>query len=206
MMRRRRTVLAGAAVLILVAAPAHADLDFGDITDALDEFLKELMIPVDIPDWVSEIPAVYQSVAGLFEGLSDGLYEAPPVTIDETMENAVARTENTLERTNQQFGTILTSVGNLLETSLKLGVLDELNVEPVSLFASLQIANKTQNLIAQQLGEANALTAQMWQTTLDQHVQEDYARIVAVEQAKAFLGNAALEGGPIEGHTLHLDW
>ena len=205
-MQGRRTVLAGAAMLVLVAAPAHADLDFGDITDALDEFLKELMIPVEIPDWVSEIPAVYQSITGLLEGLNDGLYEAPPITIDETVENAIARTHNTLERTNQQFGTILTSVGNLLETSLKLGVLDELNVEPVSLFASLQIANKTQNLIAQQLGEANALTAQMWQTTLDQHVQEDYARLVAVDQAKAFLGNAALAGGPVQGHTMHLDW
>lgn len=210
----RRRALAGAACMALLTLPglAQADLSFGELQDGLEWFLEQLMIEADLGTWVDQIGPLFDSIgtavnSHLKDGFDPILFsDMPPVTVEQTIGYAQARSLDRLDRAIEAMGTASMIVDGIAGTAERLAGLDLDNLDPRSIFAALQVGNRTAMLTTESLSQLNALVAELGQVAVDQQVQEDYARRTAIAQAQAFYGPAGFTGGGVEPHTLNLAW
>ena len=193
-------------------APARADLSFGELQDGLEWFLEQLMIEADLAEWVDGIGPLFASIGEaanthLEDGFDQTLFpDTPPVTLEQTIGYAQARSADRLERAIEAMGTASTVVDGIAGLPERLDELDLANLDPLSILAALQIGNRTSLLTAESLSQLNALLAELGQVEVDQQVQEDYARRTAIAQAQAFYGPAGFTGGGVAPHTMSLGW
>ena len=143
----------------------------------------------------------------LEDGFDPTLFpDLPPVTVEQTIGYAQARSADRLDRAIEAMGTASTVVDGIAGTAERLAGLDLDNLDPRSIFAALQVGNRAAMLTTQSLGQLNALLAELGQVEVDQQVQEDYARRTAIAQAQAFYGPAGFTGGGVAPHTMNLAW
>ena len=210
----RRRVLAGAAVMACLTMPgmARADLSFGELQDGLEWFLEQLMIEADLAEWVDLIGPLFDQIGAAMNSHLDGGFDPilfpdlPPVTVEQTIGYAQARSADRLDRAIEAMATASAAIDGIAVTAGRLEDLDLDNLDPRSIFAALQVGNRAAMLTTESLGQLNALLAELGQVEVDQQVQEDYARRTAIAQAQAFYGPAGFTGGGVEPHTMNLAW
>ena len=218
--RLRRAAFAGAvglAFALSCPAPASADLSFDELEDALEDFLDSLieilLTATDLPALTDQLTAVLGQVGAaphshLVDGLDPALFpDESPVTVDAAAAHAAARNIDRQQRADEAMTTASVILDDLPATAADLAFLRVANrAWPVSLVAALQLGNEAEFLNVEELSKTNALLAQLGQVQVDQLVQDDYARQVAIEQAKAFYGAEGFTGGRVAAHTMNLPW
>ena len=210
----RHGALAGAAFFVFVGMPgmARADLSFGELQDGLEWFLEQLMIEADLAEWVDLIGPLFDQIGAAMNSHLDGGFDPilfpdlPPVTVEQTIGYAQARSADRLDRAIEAMATASAAIDGIAVTAGRLEDLDLDNLDPRSIFAALQVGNRAAMLTTESLGQLNALLAELGQVEVDQQVQEDYARRTAIAQAQAFYGPAGFTGGGVEPHTMNLAW
>ena len=210
----RHGALAGAAFFVFVGMPgmARADLSFGELKDGLEWFLEQLMIEADLAEWVDLIGPLFDQIGAAMNSHLDGGFDPilfpdlPPVTVEQTIGYAQARSADRLDRAIEAMATASAAIDGIAVTAGRLEDLDLDNLDPRSIFAALQVGNRAAMLTTESLGQLNALLAELGQVEVDQQVQEDYARRTAIAQAQAFYGPAGFTGGGVEPHTMNLAW
>ena len=210
----RHGALAGAAFIVFVGIPgmARADLSFGELQDGLEWFLEQLMIEADLAEWVDLIGPLFDQIGAAVNSHLDGGFDPtlfpdlPPVTVEQTIGYAQARSADRLDRAIEAMATASAAIEGIAVTAERLEDLDLDNLDPRSIFAALQVGNRAAMLTTESLGQLNALLAELGQVEVDQQVQEDYARRTAIAQAQAFYGPAGFTGGGVEPHTMNLAW
>ena len=210
----RRRVLAGATFIACLTMPgmARADLSFGELQDGLEWFLEQLMIEADLAEWVDLIGPLFDQIGDAVNSHLEGGFDPtlfpdlPPVTVEQTIGYAQARSADRLDRAIEAMGTASAAIGGIAVTAERLEDLDLDNLDPRSILAALQVGNRAAMLTTEALGQLNALLAELGQVEVDQQVQEDYARRTAIAQAQAFYGPAGFTGGVVEPHTMNLAW
>ena len=210
----RHGALAGAAFFVFVGMPgmARADLSFGELQDGLEWFLEQLMIEADLAEWVDLIGPLFDQIGAAMNSHLDGGFDPilfpdlPPVTVEQTIGYAQARSADRLDRAIEAMATASAAIDGIAVTAERLEDLDLDNLDPRSIFAALQVGNRAAMLTTESLGQLNALLAELGQVEVDQQVQEDYARRTAIAQAQAFYGPAGFTGGGVEPHTMNLAW
>ena len=126
---------------------------------------------------------------------------------DAAAAHAAARNIDRQQRADEAMTTASVILDDLPVTAADLAFLRVANrAWPVSLVAALQLGNEAEFLNVEELSKTNALLAQLGQVQVDQLVQDDYARQVAIEQAKAFYGAEGFTGGRVAAHTMNLPW
>ena len=170
------------------------------------------MIEADLDDWVDLVGPLFDSIGDavnshLEAGFDPTLFpDMPPVTVEQTIGYAEARSADRLDRAIEAMGTASTIVDGIAGTTERLAGLDLDNLDPRSIFAALQVGNRAAMLTTESLGQLNALLAELGQIEVDQQVQEDYARRTAIAQAQAFYGPEGFTSGGVEPHTMNLAW
>ena len=134
--------------LLTMPGMARADLSFGELQDGLEWFLEQLMIEADLDDWVDLVGPLFDSIGDavnshLEAGFDPTLFpDMPPVTVEQTIGYAEARSADRLDRAIEAMGTASTIVDGIAGTAERLAGLDLDNLDPRSIFAALQVGNR----------------------------------------------------------------
>lgn len=194
----RRTLLAGAAGLALLPAPAQAS-DLGDIVDALTEAYDG-----DLTSLIYQLAAffgIYGQAPNSYLGPSgadlDVMFPDDPdyVTVGDAKWYAAERLADRKGRVDEAMRVASTIITQQPFDSAENSTLVAANVSPVSLFAAIQLGNEGEFANGRQLMKMNGLLAELGQLEADQRAAEDWERVMAYKWAKYHYQDSAFWTG-----------
>lgn len=208
---KRFTLCAAAAAALSLSSfsAARADISFGDLSDALDDFGADwieqvldgicawLLMPVTVPPIDVALPP-----APLLVGEHPDLL---PTTVDASIDAADELSADLQARVDAAEAVVTAATEAQATQSSELQVLQAMNMDPpVSVSAAAQIGNQVALVSAR--AAANSAQLQAAQVTLQaaQVAEAAHAKQVAVQQHAAWAGPAS--GGTVRAGGFRMPW